>query len=156
MITDIASAKHSVTRTKLRLNVKDTKRRRGVPGGGAAAFASAMAIVVLAVMPLLALAAAPPGRNASQDKPRFASLQIAIWPEFDRRGAALVILNGELAENRALPAAISLRIPASSGGPTAVAFATAPGSELFNLAYDRAYDGDFITLRFDRVSAGVS
>ena len=140
---------HGVTRTQLRLNVKDTKRRRGVLGGGAAAFRSAMAIVVFAIMPLLALAAAPPGRDAAQKRPHATSLQIEIWPEFDRRSAALVILKGELAANVALPASVSLRIPASSGAPTAVAFATAPGTELFNLAHDRTYGNDFITLRFE-------
>jgi hypothetical protein len=149
VITEIAPAKHSVTRTQLRLNVKDTKHRRGVPGGGAAAFASAMAIAVFAIMPLLAFAAVPPGRNAAQERPRVASLQIDIWPEFDRGSAALVILKGEFAANLALPASVSLRIPASSGGPTAVAFTTAPGAELFNLAHDRTYGDDFITLRFD-------
>jgi len=120
-----------------------------VPGGGAAAFASAMAIVVFAIMPLLALAAAPPGRDAAQKRPHVSSLQIEIWPEFDRRSAALVILKGELAANVALPASVSLRIPASSGAPTAVAFANAPGTELFNLAHDRMYGDEFITLRFD-------
>lgn len=106
-------------------------------------------MVVFAIMPLLALAAIPLSRNAVQENPRFASLQIEIWPEFDRRGAALVILKGEFAAELGLPAAVSLRIPASSGGPTAVAFATAPKGELFNLAYDRTYGKDFITLRFE-------
>ena len=100
-------------------------------------------------MPLLALAAVPSSRNAAEETPRFASLQIEIWPEFDRRGAALVILKGELAANLALPATVSLRIPAASGGPTAVAFATAPSTGLFNLAHDRTYGKDFITLWFN-------
>ena len=138
-----------MTRTQLRPNVEDKTHRRGMPDGGAASFASVMAIVAFAIMPLLALAAAPPVRDAVQDKPLFASLQIDIWPEFDRRGAALVILKGELAANLALPASVSLRIPATSGGPAAVAFTTAPGAELFNLAHDRTHGNDFITLRFD-------
>jgi hypothetical protein len=99
-------------------------------------------------MPLLAFAAVPPSRSATQENPRFASLRIEIWPEFDRQ-AALVILKGELPAELALPAAVSLRIPASSGGPSAVAFATTPGAELFNLAHDRSYGKDFITLRFE-------
>ena len=110
--------------------------------------ASGMSILVFALMPVLALAAVPPSRNAAQESPRFTSLQIEIWPEFDRRGAALVILKGELAAELALPAAVSLRIPASSGGPSAVAFTTAPRAELLNLAHDRTYAKDFITLRF--------
>ena len=134
--------------TSARANMKGTKQRQGPPAGGAAAvFASGIAIVVFVLMPLIALAAVPPSRSAAQDNPRFASLQIEIWPEFDRRGAALVILKGEFAAELALPAAASLRIPASSGGPAAVAFATAAHAELFNLAYDRTDADDFITLR---------
>lgn len=130
-------------------NRRGARRRRDMPAGGAATvFASTMAIIVFVIMPLLALAAAPPGPSVAQQNPRFANLQIDIWPEFDRR-AALVILKGELAPELALPAAVSLRIPASSGGPTAVAFAASARAELLNLAYDRT-DGDgFITLRFN-------
>lgn len=124
------------------------RRQSNLASGAATVAASAIATVVLIITPLLALAAVPPSRNAPQEDPPFASLQIEIWPEYDRRGAALVILKGELAANRVLPAAVSLRIPASSGGPAAVAFATAPGAELFNLAHDRTHGKDFITLRF--------
>ena len=123
-------------------------RRQGMPPGGAARFfASGMTIVAIAIMPLVALAATPPERKAAEEKPRFASLALEIWPEFDRRGEVLVILRGELAADLALPATVSLRIPASSG-TTAVAFATAPSSELFNLEHERTYAEAFITLRF--------
>lgn len=132
-----------------RANIQDVRRRQGTPPCSAAGvFGPAMAIVVFAIMPLLAFAAVPPGRSAAQENPRFANLQIEIWPEFDRRGAALVILKGELAADLALPAAVSLRIPASSRGPSAVAFATASKAELFNLEYEYDWTGDdFITLR---------
>lgn len=128
--------------------MKGAKRRQGLPAGGATAvFASGIAVVVFILIALIAFAAVSPGRGAAQENPRFASLQIEIWPEFDRRGAALVILKGELPAELALPAAVSLRIPASSSGPAAVAFATAPGAELFNVAHDRTDADDFITLR---------
>lgn len=129
-------------------NLKDAKRQEAASFRGvAAASASAMAIVVFAILPVLALAAAPSRSAAAQGNPRFASMQIDIWPEYDRQ-AALVILKGELPADIALPAAVSLRIPASSGGPSAVAFSSSADTGLFNLAYDRT-DGDgFITLRF--------
>lgn len=117
-------------------------------GGAATLFAVGMTIAAFAVVPLPALAAAPPSPGAAQEKPRFASLQLEIWPEFDRPKAALVILKGELAADVALPAAVSLRLPAS-GEPTALAFATAARSELFNLEHERTYGDDFITLRFE-------
>ena len=83
----------------------------------------------------------------AQESPRLASLEIDIWPEFDRP-AALVILRAEIAADVTLPAAVSLRIPSSSGGPAALAYATSADGELLNLAYERSDAQDFITLTF--------
>ena len=88
------------------------------------------------------------GSTYAQEGPRLASLQIEIWPEFDRP-AALVILHAEMAEDVTLPAIVSLRIPSSSGGPAALAYATSADDQLLNLPYQRADDqADFITLTF--------
>lgn len=76
-----------------------------------------------------------PGVRA-QESPRLASLQIAIWPEFDREAMALVILSGELADEVPLPATVAVRIPASSGGPAAVAYADSGTASLLNLEYE--------------------
>jgi len=92
---------------------------------------------------LMVLLGAPAGAAA----PRLANLQIEVWPEYDRP-AALVILKAELAPDAALPAAVSLRIPASSGGPGAVAFASSEKAELSNLEYQRSDGKDAITLQF--------
>ena len=144
----LMSHDNNVEVTSGRGNMKDMRRRLGTPPRSAAGvFVPAIAMVVFAIISLLAFATVPPSRSAAQENPRFASLQIEIWPEFDRRQAALVILKGELAANVVLPTTVSLRIPASSGGPTAVAFATAAQAELFNLAYDRTDADDLITLR---------
>lgn len=97
-------------------------------------------VIVLALLVLPALAAA-------QASPRLASLRIEIWPEYDRP-AVLIILKGELSTDTPLPAELSLRLPASSGGPSAVAFANAPGSELFNLQHNVTTSADYSTLRF--------
>jgi hypothetical protein len=80
---------------------------------------------------------AVPGVRA-QESPRLASLQIAIWPEFDREAMALVILRGELADEVPLPATVAMRIPASSGGPAAVAYADSDTATLLNLEYELA------------------
>jgi len=116
--------------------------------GAQAAFVSRILMLVLAIMLVPALTAGPASGAVPKESPRLASLQIEIWPEFDRP-AALVILNGVLAADVALPAAVSLRIPAASGGPTAVASSTGPGANLANLKYDRKDADDFITLRFE-------
>ncbi len=96
-----------------------------------------------------AFAAAPPARDAARGNPSLASLQIEIWPEFDRPAAALVILKGEIAPEVALPAAVSLRIAAGSGGPTALAYSKQASGNLLNLKYERKDAGDFIALKFD-------
>ena len=110
----------------------------------AALVTSGISILVFAIALLPAYAAAP----SAQQNPRLASLQIEIWPEYDRP-AALVILKGELAPEVALPAAVSLRIAASSGGPAAVAYAEAASGNLLNLKYERSDAKDFVTLRFN-------
>src|SRR3990170_9127773 len=103
------------------------------PGGARMFLASRILISILAVILTPAFAAAPAARDVAKGNPRLASLQIEIWPEFDRPAAALVILKGEIAANVPLPAAVSLRIAASSGGPSAVAYAAGLNSNLLNL-----------------------
>jgi hypothetical protein len=53
-----------------------------------------------------------------------------------------------MAEDVDLPAAVSLRIPASSGGPAALAYAASADGQLLNLGYQRSDAQDFITLTF--------
>lgn len=103
-----------------------------------------LATLALALLlPALALAQGA----APKDNPRLASLGIEIWPEYDRP-AALVIMKAVLAEGVKLPAAVTLRLPASSGGPSAVAFSTAANGNLLNLEHQRAAAGDYVTLTF--------
>jgi hypothetical protein len=109
--------------------------------------AAALSTLILAAMLMPTVAAAPSGSGAAKGDVQLESMQIEIWPEYDRP-AALVILRGELTADVGLPAAVSLRIPASSGGPAAVAFATEKKAGLLNLKYERADAADFITLRF--------
>ncbi len=104
--------------------------------------------MLLAVLTLLlhpafgAGAAAAPLRN-----PGLASLQIEIWPEYDRP-ATLVILRAEIAADTPLPAEMTLRIPAASGGPSAMAYSTAADGNLLNLEYQRTDAKEFIALHF--------
>lgn len=107
----------------------------------------ATALMVMLLMLLPAMAA------AQKANPRLESLHIDIWPEYDRPGA-LVILRGQLGKNVALPAALSLRIPVSSGGPAALAYANPEKPDLLNLEYKKSDAKDFITVAFtvpDRV-----
>ena len=98
-----------------------------------------LAFALLAFLPALAFA---------QASPRVASLTIEIWPEYDRPDA-LVILRGVLADDVKLPASVSLRIPAASDGPAAVAYATSADGNLLNLQHEQAKSGDHVTLKFE-------
>ncbi|MDH5537540.1 MAG: zinc ribbon domain-containing protein [Betaproteobacteria bacterium] len=96
---------------------------------------------------ILSLLFVPGLGTAADNASRLESLQIEIWPEYDRP-AALVILKGELAGDVSLPVSLALRIPASSGGPAAVAYAAQKTGPLLNLRHDRSAAADFITVRF--------
>jgi hypothetical protein len=74
----------------------------------------------------------------AQESPRLSGLEIAIWPEFDREAMALVILRGQLGDEVPLPATVAVRIPASSGGPSAVAYPDSDTATLLSLEYELA------------------
>jgi hypothetical protein len=97
---------------------------------------------------LFLLALLAPALAWSQAAPRLASLAIEIWPEYDRP-AALVILRGVLAEGVKLPAAISMRLPAASGGAAAVAYSASADGNLLNLKSEQAKTGDYVAVKFD-------
>ncbi|MBI2959494.1 MAG: zinc-ribbon domain-containing protein [Betaproteobacteria bacterium] len=59
----------------------------------------------------------------------------------------LVILKGEIASNVTLPAAVSVRIPAVSGGPSAVAISPDGGGNLQNAKYEREDAGEHLIVK---------
>ncbi len=124
-----------------------TRRPTVATGEQRAILASRLLMIVLAFMLLPAFAAAPSDRSAPPRNPQLASLQVEIWPEYDRP-AALVILRGAIAAEASLPADVTLRLAASTGGPSAMAYSAAAGANLLNLEYQRSDASDFITLRF--------
>ncbi len=123
-------------------------RNSGRSVGLRAVLAAKMLAAALAFTLLPSFAAGPAGRSVPQGNPRLANLQIEIWPEYDRP-AALVILRGEIPAEIPLPAALSLRIPAASGGPSAVASSAENGGNLLSMKYRREDAKDFITLKFE-------
>ena len=106
---------------------------------------------ILALAVLAAAAAWAPQQTSAalpaQENPRLASLDIDIWPEFDRP-ATLVIIHAALADDVALPATMSLHIPASTDGPSAVASAAVEGGTLTNLDYEITEAEDSLLLKF--------
>jgi hypothetical protein len=118
----------------------DTKPARGARRRAAAA----ITVLALALMCLPAFAADLELLTPLPGKSRLANMEIEIWPEYDRP-AVLVFLKGEVASG--VGQSISLRLPATSGGPSAVAQTSTAGGDLLNLPYDRIDAKDFITLR---------
>ncbi len=74
---------------------------------------------------LSTLAWAAPAR--AQQAVTIATLQIGIWPEYDRP-SVLVILDGQLASGVALPAEVAVHLPAAAKAPNAVAVTAADGN----------------------------
>jgi hypothetical protein len=79
------------------------------------------------------------------------SLQIGIWPEFDRP-SVLVIYRVTLSNTTTLPASVSLRIPINAGEPNAVAARQVDGS-LFNIDYTRQVTGQWAIINFSATTA---
>lgn len=121
--------------------------RRIDADGAQAGLVSRLVMLALALLLLPTQALAQAG-GAPKGNPRLASLNIEVWPEYDRP-AALVILRGALAEDVKLPATVTLRVPAASGGAAAVAYSATAGGNLLNLQHERASAGEFITLKFE-------
>lgn len=71
----------------------------------------------------------------AQSAPTFASVEVDLWPEFDRP-SMLVIYRISLSSDVRLPVELSLRIPGSAGSPNAVAVKQPDGS-LINLPYNQ-------------------
>ncbi len=62
----------------------------------------------------------------AETEPRLASLEVALWPEYDRP-AVLVMLHARLVPDVALPATVRLPMPVEAGKPHAVAKRTPDG-----------------------------
>jgi len=74
------------------------------------------------------------------------SLQVQIWPEYDKP-SVLVIYQMTLPATITFPTTVSLQIPTAAGDPNAVAVHQADGS-LVNLDNTRQVNGDWATITF--------
>jgi hypothetical protein len=92
----------------------------------------------------LALIAVP---VRAQQLPTLSSLEISLWPEYDRP-SVLVIYRGEFAAGTPLPVPVEFRIPASAGQPHAVAYVDKGGQRL-NQPYTTRVEGDSLVVSFD-------
>ncbi len=88
----------------------------------------------------------------AQDTPTIANLELSLWPEFDRP-EMLVIYRGVFASDTPLPLPVELRIPASVGRPTAVAY-VGEGGQRFNLEYTTRAEDDWLVVMFQLATLG--
>jgi hypothetical protein len=101
-------------------------------------------LLILILSTATSVQAVAPAQDASA--PVIQTLEIDVWPEYDRP-EVLVIYRITLSAQTRLPAEMTLRLPVSSAGPSAVAEQTANG--LFNLEYSEVErNSDWITIRF--------
>jgi len=87
------------------------------------------------------------GSVQAQEKPALGSLEIALWPEFDRP-EVLIIYRGQLEADVPLPTPIEIAVPARVGQPTAVAYVDEAGQR-FNQQYTTRVEGDRLIVAFE-------
>jgi hypothetical protein len=102
---------------------------------------------------VLSLGFSFPGAAAAQEAVQFSELVIEIWPEYDRP-SALVIYRGILAPEVALPAQLTIEIPAEAGQPNAVAVRDA-SNQLTTVQYQRTVRGDTAEVTFTTSSQEI-
>jgi hypothetical protein len=90
--------------------------------------------------------------SGAEEQLSLATLQISLWPEFDQPDL-LVIYQGLLAEETALPAPVEISIAADVVAPSAVAYVDETGQRL-NLEYATRVEGDVRIVSFDLPSLG--
>lgn len=94
-----------------------------------------------------------PVAASAQSPVTFSSLQIQIWPEYDKPGV-LVIYQITLSSSTAYPVTLSFRIPSSAGEPNAVAARQVDGT-LYTMDYTRQVAGEWAIITFTTTAPDV-
>jgi hypothetical protein len=103
---------------------------------------------------LLVLGLATPWVRVQAQTPlEIETLQVDIWPEYDKPDV-LVIYHLTIAGSSSLPAQVSLKIPKLANAPANLAMKDVDGL-LYNLKYDQAVDGNWLRISFTAPSADI-
>jgi hypothetical protein len=105
-------------------------------------------LMITLILTLVALT----GSVQAQDTPTLSSLEINLWPEFDRPDV-LVIYRGLLATDTPLPATMEIYLPARVGQPSAVAY-VGEGDQRFNQQHTTRVEGDSLVVSFELAAPG--
>ncbi len=95
-----------------------------------------------------------PSLTLAQDTPRAKSLEVALWPEYDR-SEMLVIMRMQLADDVSLPTTVELPIPTRVGEPSAVAKWDPESGPNDQVQWELNEDGEWSTLAIDTDRPGV-
>jgi zinc-ribbon domain len=87
------------------------------------------------------------GSVHAQETPALSSLEISLWPEYDRP-EVLVILRGSFESTTPLPVQAEISLPAKVGQPTAVAWVDEAGGQ-FTQDYTTRVEGDWLVVSFE-------
>ncbi|HPH96384.1 MAG TPA: zinc ribbon domain-containing protein [Anaerolineaceae bacterium] len=107
----------------------------------------------IAILISISLLLAFPGRGQAQAGLTLASLQVDLWPEYDRP-TMLVILHLELPASLPLPQPITLRIPTAAGDPYNVATRQQDG-QLYNVEFTRTVEEKWSLVSFQADAAEI-
>lgn len=87
-----------------------------------------------------------PGRVQAQQAIEFESVQVSLWPEYDRP-ELLVFYDLTLSSQTSLPANLQIRIPRVAGEPYALSMRGADGG-LTNMSFETRIDGEWLWIIF--------
>ena len=102
---------------------------------------------------VMALVLFPVGVKA-QSSPTIESMEIDLWPEYDRP-SILVIYHVFLPAGTSLPVTMNFLIPAAAGDPYNVAAREESDGQLYNISYKRVAQGDLALISFTTSSIEV-
>jgi hypothetical protein len=115
-----------------------------------------MAAVLLALMVLpvwqVGSILAQDTPDSSQAALTLSAMEISLWPEHDRSGM-LAIYRGSLSAGSSLPAQVEIRIPATAGQPSAVAYVGDDGGR-YNQDYSTRLEGEWLVVSFELAARG--
>jgi hypothetical protein len=102
---------------------------------------------------LIGFALLVPGSAIAQDQVSLTSLQVDLWPEYDRH-SLLVIYRAVLSADTAFPVDMTFRIPAGAGEPNAVAAKQMDGVP-YDVKYVREIRGKWAFINFTTTAPEV-
>jgi hypothetical protein len=104
------------------------------------------------VFALLLILIALVGSVQAQEAPTLSTLEITLWPEFDKP-EVLVIYRGLVAADTPLPVLVEIHLPARVAQPSAVAYVGEDGQQ-YNQEHTTRVEGESLVVSFELATPG--